>query len=96
LLIHKRIKAGRKYIEALLFNLGAKNLIILKGTQGYVMCGYLNLRAAEKFKDVAVKVTGVSTIEQAKKSYVHSSTKNAKRQGIYKGQSIKEVLKIIS
>ena len=82
-------------IEAVFIPLGAKNLIILKGAKGYIMCGYLNLQAANKFNDVAAKITGVSTIEDAIKARVCSCTRAAKRIGIYKGQRVKETLKII-
>lgn len=77
-------------------NLGSKNLIVLRGSKGYVMCGYLNLVIADKFKDAAVKITGVSNIEEACKTGVSSCTSVARRMGIYKGQSVKEVLKIIA
>ena len=90
-----KIKIGGKYIEAFLISLQSKNLILLRGSRGYVMCGYLNLKAAEKFKDVAIKITGISTIEEALKTSVHSCTSSARKLGIFKGQPIKEVLKII-
>ena len=86
MLKYKRIKAGKSYIEAFCMNL----------KKGYVMCGYLNISVANKFKDVAIKITGVSNIEEALKARVHSFTTAAKKIGIYKNQSIKEVLKIIS
>ena len=92
----RKIKIGGKYIEAFLLSLQSKNLILLKGSRGYVMCGYLNLKAAERFKDAAIKITGISTIEEALKTSVHSCTSSARRLGIYKGQPIKEVLKIIA
>ena len=46
----KKIKIGRKYIEAFLINLQSKNLILLRGSRGYVMCGYLNMKAAENLR----------------------------------------------
>ena len=91
----KKIKIGRKYIEAFLISLQSKNLILLRGSRGYAMCGYLNLKAAERFKDAAIKITGISTIEEALKTSVHSCTNSARKLGIYKGQLIREVLKII-
>ena len=91
-----KIKIGGKYIEAFLISLQSKNLILLRGSRGYVMCGYLNLKAAERFKDAAIKITGISTIEEALKTSVHSCTSSARKLGIYKGQPIKEVLKIIA
>jgi len=93
---HKKIKLDRRNIEALLIRLLSRNLVILKGSKGYVMCGYLNLKTAEKFKEVAVKIIGVSTIEQALNAKVSACTYPAKRLGIYKGQPIKKVLEIIA
>ena len=90
-----KIKIGGKYIEAFLISLQSKNLILLRGSRGYVMCGYLNLKAAERFKDAAIKITGISTIKEALKASVHSCTSSARKVGIYKGQPIKEALKII-
>ena len=60
------------------------------------MCGYLNLKAAQKFGDVAVKIVGVSNIEDALKTTVHSCTSAAKKLGISKGQPVREALKLIT
>ena len=76
--------------------LASKNLIVLRGSKGYIMCGYLNLQAAEKFKDAAVKIKGISTIKEALRTNVFACTSQARKLGIYKGQLIKEVLKIIA
>lgn len=92
----KKIKIGSKYIQALAVTLSNKNLVLLRGSRGYVMCGYLNLGVANKFKDVAVKVAGINTIEEAIKAKVHSYTYPALKIGIRKGQPIKDVLKIIA
>jgi uncharacterized protein YunC (DUF1805 family) len=92
----RRMKAGKRYIEAVLMELGSKNMIVLKGRKGYVMCGYLDLGVAEKFQDAAVRITGVATIGQAVKSQVSSCTKKARQLGIFVGQPVKEVLKIIA
>lgn len=90
------IKVGKKKIRAFLLNLGKRNLVVLLGSRGYVMCGYLNLGVANKFGDRAVKITGVSNIKDALKARVHSLTREAKRLGLKKGQAIKDVLKIIA
>lgn len=96
MLKHKRIKVGRKHIEALCINLQSKNFILLRGQRGYIMCGYLDLRVADKFRDVAVKVTGVSTIDDVLSATVHSCSLRAKRLGIKKGQAVREALKAIA
>ncbi len=76
--------------------LGKKRLIVLCGRRGYVMCGYLNLQVANKFKDRAVVVTGVSSINEALAAKVFALTNEAKAIGLNKGQPIKDVLKIIA
>ena len=91
----KKIKVGKHFVEAMLTRLGERNLIVLKGRKGYIMCGYLNIKAADKFKDIGVKIVNVSTIEEAVKTKVHSMTYAAKKLGIYKEQEIKDVLEII-
>ena len=77
-------------------NLFKRNLVLLRGNKGYVMCGYLDIGVANKFKDVAVKIVGVNTIEEAIKTKVHSCSQPALKIGIRKGQPIKDVLKIIA
>jgi uncharacterized protein YunC (DUF1805 family) len=94
---YRKINCGdRKYVEAFCIRLMSKNFILLLGGKGYVMCGYLNMSSAAKFKDVAIKITGVSTINESLKAKVNSCTFKAKRLGIYKGQAIREALKIIA
>lgn len=88
----EKIKAGKKYITALLVPLQKKKLIVLRGKHGYVMCGYLNLKVAEKFDDVAVKIVGVSSLNDAFRASVHSCTSAAARLGIKKGQPVKDIL----
>jgi uncharacterized protein YunC (DUF1805 family) len=92
----KKIESGGKSIQAFRIKLLDKNLIVIRGSKGYIMCGYLNLAAAHRAGDAAVKITGVSTIREALKGRVHSCTACARKSGIYPGQPVKEVLKIIA
>jgi uncharacterized protein YunC (DUF1805 family) len=96
MLKQRKIKIGKKYITAVLIKLPNKNLIVFAGSKGYVMCGYLDLSVAEKFKDAAVRIVGVSNISQALEASVFSCTSYAKELGIYPGQPIKETLEIIA
>ncbi len=90
------IRVGKKAVKAFATKLQSKSFVLIKGRNGYIMCGYINMDSAEKFGDVAVKVTGVSTIKDVLKSSVADSTTNAKKLGIIAGMPIKEVLKIIA
>ena len=91
----RRIKVGKSFIEAIGIKLLSKNFILLKGKKGYIMCGYLNLGVAKKFKDAAAKIVGVATIEDALKAQIHSCTPVATKLGIKPGQPVKEALKLI-
>jgi uncharacterized protein YunC (DUF1805 family) len=93
---YRKIKVGRKILEAIVFKLSAKNLIVIRGRRGYVMCGYLNLDAANKFGDVAVKIVAVASLRDALKTKVFDASRKAKKLGIRKNQPIKDVLKIIA
>ena len=80
----------------MVMKLGSKNLIVLRGSKGYVMCGYLNMKAANSFKEVAVKITGAATIKDALKSKAAAVSVAARGIGLRRNQPIKDVLKIIA
>lgn len=92
----KKIRVGTKCIDGYLIKLLSKNFILLRGSRGYICCGYLNLSAAEKFADVAAKISGISTIEEALKTKIVAVSRPAAKLGIYKGQKVKDALKIIA
>tara|TARA_B100000315_G_scaffold242528_1_gene264805 strand:+ start:9592 stop:9882 length:291 start_codon:yes stop_codon:yes gene_type:complete len=92
----RKIRVGKKYIQAVSFKLCKKTLIVLRGSKGYIMCGYLKMKVANSFSDVAVKITGISTINQALSTRVYSQSMAAKKLGIYRNQPIKDVIKIIA
>jgi len=94
--INKTINVGKKRITAVAMKLGSKKLIILKGRKGYIACGYIDLKAAEKFNDAAAKITGVSTVNQALKTKIFDCTLAARDRGIYKGQSVEEAASILA
>ena len=95
-MVCKKIKIGSKTITAISLKLLKKTLIVLRGRRGYIMCGYLDLSAANKFNDAAIKITGVSNLTQALTARVFAASQQARKLGIYKGQPIKEAPKIIA
>jgi len=92
---HKRIKIGKGSVEAFSTRLQSKSLVLLKGAKGYIMCGYLNLSVARKFKDTAAKIVGVATISDALNTRIHSATPAARKLGIKPGQPVKEALRLL-
>ena len=68
-------------------DLGNASLIILKSRKGYVMCGYLNMDIANKLGDIAGKVTGVKTIDDALKANIVEVSYKAKKKGLKVGMT---------
>lgn len=96
MLKYKKIKIGKKYIEAVSFRLLGRNLIVLRGSKGYVMCGYLDMKTAEKFKEAAIKIVKVSTIKEALEADVYASSIQAKKLGVEPGDTVRDALKLIA
>lgn len=82
-------------IQAIRIKMPNSFLILLKADKGFVMCGYLNIQAAEKLGDAACIVTGVKTIEDALNSKIVALTSKAKALGISEGMSAREALKLM-
>ena len=68
-------------------DLGNASLILLKSRKGYVMCGYLNMDVANKLGDIAGKVTGVKTIDDALKANIVEVSYKAKKKGLKVGMT---------
>ncbi|AKL97893.1 YunC family protein [Endomicrobium proavitum] len=71
------------------------NLVFIKGAKGFIMCGYLNLETAEKFKNIAAIATGVKTVEDMLNAKIVKSTTFAQEAGIKTGMPVREALKLI-
>ena len=93
---YRKIKVGKKYVQALAFSLTTKTLVVIRGKKGYIMCGYLNMSVACRFKEAAIKITGVATIGDALGAKVCALTPQARKLGVYKNQPVKDVLAIIA
>lgn len=86
------VKIGGKHYTYLKVEMKSAPLVMIKGENGFVMCGYLNMQAAEKLNDCAVRVTGVSDLESLLDARVVELTSAAKDLGISEGQRIAEIL----
>lgn len=84
------LKAGKaKGIEIPLHN---ANLVLILAPKGYVMCGYLNIEAANRFGDLAAVVKGVKTVEDMLNGRVSQVSKAASGLGIEPGMDCKTAL----
>jgi uncharacterized protein YunC (DUF1805 family) len=73
-------------------DLGKAPLLIIQAKKGYVMCGYLNMNAANKIGDIAGKVTGVRTFDDMLNADVVEVTEKAKLAGLKEGMNVKDFL----
>jgi uncharacterized protein YunC (DUF1805 family) len=70
-------------------------LVAIIGNSGFVMCGFLNIYAAEKLNVAAATVSGVKTFEDVLKAEIKASTSKAKAKGIKPGMKGEEALKLL-
>lgn len=85
---------GKDY-EFFSYFVGSAPLLILRGTKGYVMCGYLNLEVAEKLGDTAVRASGVRDLETLLNANVAGATSKARSLGIKEGQKVSEIVSLL-
>lgn len=67
-------------------------LLVIRAGKGFVMCGYLNMEAADKLGDVAVRVTGVKSFEEVLNARAVDVSDAAKKLGITTGMLAKDAL----
>jgi len=82
--------------EEHVINLGPHNLVLIRAEKGYIMCGLLNIDAAEKLGHAACMVTGVKTAEDARKAEVKACTSKARELGVREGMTGEQALKMLN
>jgi uncharacterized protein YunC (DUF1805 family) len=68
-------------------------LLLIVTERGFVMCGFLNIEAAEKLGVAAAMVSGVKTFEDVLDAQVKAMTSKAKGFGVEVGMKGTEALK---
>lgn len=71
------------------------NLIIIECEKGFLMCGYINMAAAEKFGDAAVQVGGAS-FDEVLSNPIKAFTTKAKELGVKEGMTGREAAEILN
>ena len=74
---------------------GHPNLILIQCRKGYLMCGYLNLDAAEKFGDPAVLVGGAD-FQQVLANPIKGCTSAAAALGVQEGMTGMEAAEVLN
>lgn len=70
-------------------------LLAIMGKTGFVMCGFLNIEAAEKLNVTAAVVSGVRTFEDVLRAEIKAVTSKAKMKGVTVGMKGEEAIKLL-
>ncbi|AKB17008.1 YunC family protein [Methanosarcina sp. WWM596] len=79
-------------VLGLRFEMQKYPLLVIRAEKGFLMCGYLNISAAEALGDTAAKVKGVQNFEDMLKTTVVEVTKFAGELGIEIGMTGREAM----
>lgn len=77
-------------------NLQNAPLLLIVAEKGYVMCGYLNIEAAEKLGDACCMVSGVADFEEVLCAKIVKASSKANKLGVKEGMVCEEALKLLS
>ena len=70
-------------------------LLLIVGRIGFVMCGFLNMDAAEKVNVTAAMVSGVKTFDDVLEAEIKAVTSKAQMKGIKVGMKGKDAVKLL-
>jgi len=70
-------------------------LVMIIGQTGFIMCGFLNMEAAEKLNVAAATVSGVKNFEDVLEAEVKAVTSKAERKGIKVGMKGRDAVKLL-
>lgn len=70
-------------------------LIIIIADKGFVMCGFLNVDAAEKLGVAAAVVRGVETFDDVLQAEIRAVTSSARAKGVEPGMKAQDALKLL-
>ena len=90
MILNSEIRLKNGIVTGTMIELKNSNFIMINSSNGYIMCGYLNMDTANKLGDIAGKVTGVSSIEKALDSKIVELSENAKKLGLKTGVSVRK------
>ena len=79
-------------VQGIVIPLQHAPLVLISTANGYLMCGFLNLEAAEKMGDCAAIIKGVGNVEEMLSRPVVAVTTAARKAGIEIGMIGREAL----
>ena len=72
-----------------------KPLMIIKGSKGFLGCGYVNIDVCDKVGECCAIVTGVNTFEDMEKAEIVAVSRAAEQLGICRGMDGRSALELL-
>jgi len=91
----KEVNVNGKIANGVEIPLQNGTLVLITAAKGFIMCGYLDIVAANKFGDCAAIIKGVKTVDDMLQKSVVSVSDNASKLGIKEGMSGMEALMLL-
>jgi uncharacterized protein YunC (DUF1805 family) len=88
----KDIVINNKTVRGIEIPLANASMVIITGSKGYLMCGYLDISVAEKFGDCAAVIKGIKTVDDMLAAKVVNVTSSAQKTGIQIGMTGRQAL----
>ena len=92
MILNSEIRLQKGIVTGSLIKLQNASLIVINSSNGYLMCGYLNIDTANKLGDIAGKVTGINDFKEALEAKIVELSDNAKKLGLKTGISGRQFL----
>ncbi len=89
----KELELDGKKFHGLRADLPKAPLVALIATNGYIMCGYLNIESAEKLGQAAAIVRGVNNFDDMLNGKVVAATSQARKLGVAEGMLGRDAIK---
>ena len=83
--------AGKEF-TGIKIMMGETPVLMIAGEKSFLLCGYFNMEAAEKFGHVACSVTGVKSFAEMLEASVSKASSRARKKGAKEGMTGEEAL----
>jgi uncharacterized protein YunC (DUF1805 family) len=97
MILVETLEIDDKFYQGLKVELkGLPPLVLIEGNKGFIMCGYLNIDAAESLGATAAVVSGVNTWEDVINAQIKVATSKARALGLEPGKIVRDVINAIA
>lgn len=93
---HDPLNINEKSYEGHCISTGKANLLMIKGSLGFLGCGYFNIEVAEKIDEAVALVTGVKSYDDMLEADVFAASSAAENLGVRVGMKGKEALALLA